>query len=587
MCGICGYFGKTDLALTRRMLDVIRHRGPDEHRTCSVGDHCMGAARLEIEGGFEASQPLVDDETGIAIVFNGEIYNYKHLYDELIKSGIKNFPRVESEVIKNLYLHNGDTFPSKLRGKFAIAVIDRRKSRILLTRDPIGIKPLYYTVQGNKLAFASEIKSLLQMETLTPDLDIEVLEGLMTFGYVFQQDQTLFKDIYQIKPGTVIAFDGHRISKSVYYEIPTARYIDRDADIPDFDEAADSMRTLLEDAIQVQMNHGNQEKAFYLSGGVDSTFMLSLASRISSYPLTAFTLADSESSDDLQFARKVSNALNVKHREVPVDLQVYLHAVPDYIHHYENVIAGGIFDIHGGIAFHILSREISKDFKVAFSGEGADELFGGYYWTYTHPLGFSDRIKKRCLQVGAQGSVKKALDNLFPQPEDASVYRKNLLDWLVKGGLSNYHLCSVDRSCGAFGFEIRPVYLDLMLMDKALRLPIEFKLGKDGRQTKLILKEAARPIFEKQGLESILSRQKLGMPWAVRNLEPQIKNWIENKISEKHLLKHPYRRFLTERIEACMFDLFYYIFIIRRGNLDKDFDIDDFYRKGDHEHLYS
>jgi hypothetical protein len=126
-----------------------------------------------------------------------------------------------------------------------------------------------------------------------------------------------------------------------------------------------------------------------------------------------------------------------------------------------------------------------------------------------------------------------------------------------------------------------------MLMDKALRLPIEFKLGEDGRQTKLILKEAARPLFEKFGLESILSRQKLGMPWAVRNLELQIKNWIESRITRKHLLKHPYRRFLTEKIETCMFDLFYYIFIVRRGILDKDFDIDEFFRKGEHEHLYS
>jgi asparagine synthase (glutamine-hydrolysing) len=587
MCGICGLFGQNDLSLLERMLNIIRYRGPDDYRLCHVGDHCMGTARLEIEGGAEASQPLVDDETGTAIVFNGEIYNYKYLYDDLVNNGLKNFPRTEIQVIKNLYLHDGDTFPAKLRGMFAIAVLDTRKKRILLTRDPIGIKPLYYTIQGNKLAFASEIKSLLQIETLTPEFDIGVLEGLMTFGYVFQQDRTLFKNISQVKPGTTMTFDGHRISGSVYYEIPPAKYMDKNAGNTSFDETAAIIGQLFEDAIQIQMNHGDQKKAFYLSGGVDSTFMVSTASRISSYPITAYTLADGESSEDLQYARKVSKALNIEHREIPVDIEVYLEAVPDYIHHYEHVIAGGVFDIHGGIAFHILSKEISKEFKVAFSGEGADELFGGYYWTYSHPLGFSERIKKRSLKIGAKEDVRKVLDELFPQPEDALTYRKNLLDWLMKGGLSNYHLCSVDRSCGAFGFEIRPVYLDLMLMDKSLRLPIEFKLGEDGRQTKLILKEAARPLFEKLELGSILSRQKLGMPWAVRNLEPHIKSWIENRITQKHLLRHPYRRFLTGKIETCMFDLFYYIFIARRGILDKDFDIDEFFKKGEHEHLYT
>ncbi len=587
MCGICGWFGKNDLSLLRRMLHVIKHRGPDDFRVYRVGEHSMGAARLEIESGSESSQPSLDEEAGIAVLLNGEIYNYKELRDELVKNGVKHVINSEIGVVKNLYLYYGDAFPLKIRGMFAIAVLDIRRKRLLLTRDPVGIKPLFYTIQGNKMAFASEIKGLLQVENLIPELDIEVLEGLMTFGYIFQPDRTLFKNVFQVKPGTTLIFDGNRISESIYYEIPPAKYIHENINDMDFNETANLTRELFEDTIQVQMQHGNQKKAFYLSGGVDSSFMVSLAARNSSYPITVYTLADDESSEDLQYARKVAKALNIEHREVTVDLNTFLHSIPDYIYHYENVTAGGVFDIHGGIAFHILSKEISKEFKVAFSGEGADELFGGYYWTYTHPLGFSDRIKKRSSQISAGSIVKEILNRLFPQPEDASVYRKNLLDWLVKGGLSNYHLCSVDRSCGAFGFEIRPVYLDFEMLDNALRLPVEFKLGKDGCQTKLILKEAARPIFKKLGLETIISRQKLGMPWAVRNLESHIQNWIESKIAEGHLSKHPFRRFFTDKIEICMFDLFYYIFIIRRGILNKDFDVKEFFRMGKHEYLYS
>ena len=250
-------------------------------------------------------------------------------------------------------------------------------------------------------------------------------------------------------------------------------------------------------------------------------------------------------------------------------------------------MAGGVFDLYGGVAYHILSGENAKDYKVAFSGEGADELFGGYYWTYTHPLGFADRIRRRMADIGVNGSVEAAVNSLFPQSEDASLYRKNLLDWLMRGGLSNYHLCSVDRSCGAFGFEIRPTYLDQKVVDAALKFPIQFKLGEDGRQTKLILKEAARPLFRELGIESVLSRQKLGMPWAVRNLESQMLEWADKHVSEKHLDNHPFRHFFSGKIDAVMFDLFQYIFMAQDGELENDFDMTEFFESGGHERLYS
>jgi len=298
-------------------------------------------------------------------------------------------------------------------------------------------------------------------------------------------------------------------------------------------------------------------------------------------------LADDDFSEDLISARKVASALNSDHREVRVDLPTYLQALPDYIHHYEHIAAGGVFDLHGGVAFHILSREIAKDYKVAFSGEGADELFGGYYWTFTHSLGFADRIRKRLSAERLNGAAATAVSALFPNPEDAWLYRTNLLDWLMRGGLSNYHLCSVDRSCGAFGFEIRPVYLDLQLAEEALHLSAEFKLGNDGRQTKLVLKEAARPLFEELGIQDVLTRQKLGMPWAVRNLEPKIHAWAEAHIRDQHLIRHPYRRYLNGKLDAMMFDIFYHTFFVQRGMLEDGFEMEEFFSSGTHERLYT
>ncbi len=587
MCGICGWFGNNDPAGVRRMLEAVDHRGPDGSRTWSDGEHSLGAARLEIVGGSSAVQPWVDKGSGAAIVFNGEIYNFRELRKGLESQGCRFATVGEAEVLLNLYLKYGDDFPSMLRGMFAVAVVDSRENRILLARDHLGVKPLYYAIKSGKLAFSSEIKGLLRSGALAPEMDMDALDGLMTFGYVYQQETTLFKGIRQVRPGTTVIFDGRDVRETIYYEVPPAGYSNGTSKNGAFQAAVERVHELLEEAICTQVNHGDQGKAFYLSGGVDSTYMAALAATNSNNPIVAYTLADEESSEDLLSARRVAEALGAEHREVSVDLTDLLKNIPDYIHHYEQIMAGGVFDIYGGVAFHILSGEIAKDHKVAFSGEGADELFGGYYWTYTHPLGFADRIRGRLADIGVNGSAETAVNDLFPQPEDASLYRKNLLDWLMRGGLSNYHLCSVDRSCGAFGFEIRPAYLDQKVADEVLKIPIQFKLGEDGRQTKLILKEAARPTFRKLGIESVLTRQKLGMPWAVRNLESQVLEWAEKNVSDRHLKNHPFKHFLFGKVDAVMFDLFQHIFMAQGGELENDFDMTEFFESGGHERLYS
>ncbi len=502
MCGISGLYGLSSLDTVHRMTSAITHRGPDAFDVKLVGRHVLGAARLAIEGGAEASQPAVS--AGVGIVFNGEIYNYTTI------DSAASIATTEIEAIRQLYIKYGTQFPTYLRGMFAVAIVDDIANKVVLARDRIGIKPLYYTVMGGRLAFASEIKALLQIYEITSELDIEALEGLMTFGYVFQQDRTLFKNIHQVPPGHTVTFDGMRLQIEMFYDIPPA-YFQGEGRIlkSEFSIAAKKVSTYLQEALSTQLAHGKQRKAFYLSGGIDSSFITSLAAAELSYDTVTYTLADDKNSEDLHYARKVAKALGIEHREVTVDLQTYLKFIPDYIHHFEHAIAGGIFDIHGGLAFHILSAEIAKDFKVAFSGEGADELFGGYYWTYTHPRGFADRIKNRHIALGGKGKIEAVVNQLFPALENEQDYRRNLFDWLVRGGLSNYHLCSVDRSCGAFGFEIRPIYLDHRVSDFAFQLPIDYKLGLDGKQTKFVLKEAARPLFTKLGIESVLTRQKL------------------------------------------------------------------------------
>jgi asparagine synthase (glutamine-hydrolysing) len=216
------------------------------------------------------------------------------------------------------------------------------------------------------------------------------------------------------------------------------------------------------------------------------------------------------------------------------------------------------------MAFHLLSKIVSEHVKIAFSGEGADELFGGYYWIYTHPLGFADRIRSRLSSNGNETPVRKLVDEIFPQPEDERVYRRNLFDAIIKGGLANYHLQSVDRSAGAFGFEIRPAYLYDDLADFALSLPIDYKVP-NKNTTKWILREAFKPELERLGLGWVTTRLKDGMPAAVANIAPLITERIESLVSDTTLAQHPLKAYLRSKTDLYLFDIFANTFLAEKS----------------------
>jgi asparagine synthase (glutamine-hydrolysing) len=252
----------------------------------------------------------------------------------------------------------------------------------------------------------------------------------------------------------------------------------------------------------------------------------------------------------------VATKLATTHIERKVTADDYFNKLNHFVKHYEAVISDGVFGIHGGAAFHLLSETVSEHVKVALSGEGADELFGGYYWFYTHPLGFADRIRNRLQQFNQNGDgIGEIVNNLFPLPENEYVYRRNIFDTLMRGGLANYHLQSVDRSAGAFGFEVRPAYLFDDLATFALSLPIEYKIP-DKQVTKRILKEAFKPELEQLGLDWVATRSKEGMPAAVSSVASVIKQRIEDSISDSSLMRHPYRKYLCSKFDMYLFDMF-------------------------------
>ena len=302
------------------------------------------------------------------------------------------------------------------------------------------------------------------------------------------------------------------------------------------------------------------DKGIYLSGGVDSSTMALVASRVLGYPVQTFTLSDSEDNLDFQAARRVATALGTRHHEYSVTARDYWHAVPDYMAHYESLMAGGVFHIQGGVAFHMLSQRIAQSVKVAFSGEGADELFGGYYWIYTHPLGFSDRIRQSLQDILPNDRMNDYVDRLFPPPENEAVYRRNLIDHLLRSGLSNYHLQSVDRSAGAFGFEIRPLYLDDDLSRLAMELPIDYKVP-DKTTTKKILKDAFKKDFDAAGIGWVHDRLKYGMPEAISAIDKEIEGQVASAISDDELARHPLGGILGSKMNLLLYDLFEHIFL--------------------------
>jgi len=540
-------------AIIRAMTEAVRHRGPDSLEVWTEGRHGLGGCRLSIFGDPTASIIYHDPDTGRIILLNGEIYNYASLWGDLTSQGIIKKTDLESELIAKLYDQYQLGFAAHLKGMFSIAILDGDK--LVLVRDRFGIKPIYYFKSKTVVLACSEIKGLLKHPNVTPALNLSALRQTRVFGYVHSQDETLFEGIRQVKPGTVLCLDASGGSEETCYsKLPAARYQNNISNL-DYEGCVRETRKRVIAAAESMFAHGSMDKGVYLSGGLDSSTIALVAKRYLGQNFDTFTLADDDSSPDLLAARKVAHALGTAHHEFSVNLSDYWHWLPDYVAHYESLMAGGVFHIQGGLAFHILSNHASQHVRVAFSGEGADELFGGYYWVYTHPLGFSDRIRNNLAEAKGNTILENMVEDIFPLPENEDVYRKNLFNDLLHGALSNYHLQSVDRSAGAFGFEIRPLYLEDDLSQWAMELPIEFKVP-DKQNTKKIIRDAFRSDFSDLGLAEVINRKKLGMPAALEHLDKLVVKAVEAAISDEELDSHPLGTLLGSKLNLLLFDLF-------------------------------
>jgi asparagine synthase (glutamine-hydrolysing) len=372
MCGLVGIVHRNGKPVSRdtlvQMLTVLHHRGPDEDGYMIDRAVGFGHKRLTVIDTVSGSQPMDADD--LTIVFNGEIYNYIELRDELIQLGHVFRTKSDTEVILRMYLQFGEACVARLNGMFAFLIYDRRRQWILAARDHLGVKPLYYHRHSDGLIFASEIKALLQYPDLRVQPEHSAIRDYLIFQFVLGEG-TLFKDIIKILPGHYqVTQLPDLTTRSVCYWKPrfhvdlahTEKYF------------MDELRALVEDSARIQMR-SDVPLGTYLSGGLDSSIVTTLASRQSKTPIKTFTgaFAEGPEFDESSYAREVASACNAQSFVVFPNEMEFVDALPRLIWHMDEPAAGpGLFPQY------ILACAARKEVKVVLGGQGGDEIFGGY-----------------------------------------------------------------------------------------------------------------------------------------------------------------------------------------------------------------
>jgi asparagine synthase (glutamine-hydrolysing) len=374
VCGICGLAtrgGPADPERLRAMSATLVHRGPDSDGHLVDGPVGLAARRLSIIDLETGDQPIANEDGTVHVVQNGEIYNYRELRAGLEHAGHRFATRSDTEVLVHLYEEHGDGFAERLRGMFAVAVWDARRRRLVLARDPFGIKPLYYRDSAEGLAFSSELRALPRGE-----IDLDALEAFLAFNSI-PGPYSIFRDVKKLLPGHLLVWeDGEgRVSRFARPAPVPASEVRRE----DEDELAEELRARLRDSVRAHLI-ADVPVGVLLSGGVDSSTLAALAAQESSEPVHSFSIGFEERSfDELDDARAVAQLYGTRHEELVLrpDAALLLPALADA---FDEPFADS-----SALPTYLVSELAARHVKVALSGEGGDELFGGYY-TYAADL---------------------------------------------------------------------------------------------------------------------------------------------------------------------------------------------------------
>lgn len=377
MCGICGiyeYAGdeRIDTGILTRMLEVISHRGPDDfgfHVHDDIGLASRRLSIIDLEGGH---QPISNEDGTVVVVFNGEIYNYRELAEGLRKRGHVFSTASDTETIVHLYEEAGDDLMKHLRGMFTLAVWDARRQRLLLARDRLGIKPLYYTDVAGRLLFGSEIKAILQHPAVVRRPDLEALSHFLSLKYV-PAPQTMFDGIEALPPGHALVCDREGVRVWQYWDLSFER--NGTSSRASEEEHAERLEELLREAVRTHLVSDVPFGAF-LSGGVDSSTVVALMSEFLAEPVKTFSVGfegDGASFSELPYARLVADRYETDHHEVFIHGRDLPGLTEEVVWHLDQPLGD-----EASLANYVVAKLAARHVKMVLTGEGGDELFAGY-----------------------------------------------------------------------------------------------------------------------------------------------------------------------------------------------------------------
>ncbi|MBI1839315.1 MAG: asparagine synthase (glutamine-hydrolyzing) [Verrucomicrobia bacterium] len=372
MCGIAGIVNLAsdgiDKDLLHRMTLSLRHRGPDGDGIYIDRAVGLGHRRLSIIDVAGGAQPIGNEDNTIQVVFNGEIYNYLELHDDLCKRGHRFRTKSDTEVIVHAYEEWGEECLLKFNGMFAFALWDQRQQILLIARDHLGIKPLYYTAVGNNLLFASEIKALLQCPKVKRSVDIQALDQLFTFRFV-PSPRTLFEGIVKLPPASVLRVEKGKYSIRRFWRVPPKEHLRISEG-----EAVERYQDLLKDAVRLQLR-SDVPLGLFLSSGIDSGVILAIMREHLTQPVETFTIGFSggESTNEVDDAKVVADLFDARHTHMMVSPEDYLSYYERYMWDLEEPVGN-----ETAAAFYFVSLLASKKVKVALTGQGVDEPWAGY-----------------------------------------------------------------------------------------------------------------------------------------------------------------------------------------------------------------
>ena len=370
MCGFCGFTG--DIADRENviigMMNKIIHRGPDSAGTHSDEDVTMGFRRLSIIGLEDGSQPMYNEDGSIVICFNGEIYNYQPIKEMLIEKGHVFKSHADTEVLIHLYEEKGEEMLNDLRGMFAFAIYDMKNKKLFAARDFFGIKPFYYGVFNNHLLFGSEIKSFLAFPDFKKEVNTVALENYLTFQYSVL-DETFFKGVYKLKPGHYLVYKDGKIDVKRYFQ-------------PKFEPEKAGLQDTIKKIEDVMLDSvkthkiSDVEVGSFLSSGVDSSFVAATFKGDKTFTVGF----DYEKYNEIGYAEKLSEKVGIDNYSKIISTDEYWDSLGKIQYHMDEPLADP-----SAVALYFVSKLASKHVKVALSGEGADEFFGGYN-IYREPM---------------------------------------------------------------------------------------------------------------------------------------------------------------------------------------------------------